>query len=210
MSPEAIQQFVQNGRHSGKTDEELITGLMTQGVSAIAAQTAVAHATSPTPPPRVQSPTSGADIPNAPVVQASYQQVLNENFEADPGYMQSFSWGYFGTTIFYAFGMRLSPWYYLAPIVYNIFWYIVRIPLSFFFAFIPFFGPFLLLTANFVVPYGILYMLAHQVRLPARKSRAWKSDAEFAKAQDVWDYWGKIVFVAYLCIQVVLYFALYK
>jgi len=210
MTPEEIQQFVQNGRQRGKSDEELITGLLSQGVTAINAQTAVAKITAPTPQPLIQNPASSADIPNAPAVQASYQQVLDENFEADPGYMQSFSWGYFGTTIFYAFGMRLSPWFYVAPLVYNIFWFIIRIPLSFFFAFIPFFGPFLLLAANFIVPYGILYMLAHQVRLPARKSRAWKSDAEFAKAQDVWDYWGKIVFVAYLSIQIVLYFALFR
>lgn len=121
-----------------------------------------------------------------------------EDATVDPGYLISFSWGYFGTSLVYAFVMRLSLWWYLAPIAYGILWWIVSFPVRIVLAFIPIFGPFIFAILNVFVPLALMYRLAHQVRQPAYQSRGWSSDYEFIQNQSAWDTYGKIVFTLIL------------
>lgn len=124
--------------------------------------------------------------------------------KVDPGYLASFSWGYYGTTIVYAIAMRLGIWAILAPIFYNAIWFLVRIPIGLVVGIVPYIGPIAMLILNTAVPFIILFYLARTVRLTAYQNRTWASDEEFLTVQNAWDFWGKIVFFVLLTVSLIL------
>ncbi len=169
---EPIISHVASCRERGLTDEETCNFLRVQGYT----EEQISIALSSQQPAVVQPNISGTTIVANPT-----------DIKVDPGYLESFSWGYFGTSFVYIIAMRLPIWSYLAPIFYTILWVILRIPIALFFVFVPFGGIFFALL-NIIVPLYIWYRLAHTVRTPAFYGpRKWSSDEDFVNTQDIWD-----------------------
>ena len=177
---DVLQTYLEDCRKQGISDDTIRETLLNQGWSSEQVNSCLA-----TEAVKIISPVSM----KGGLIRADPGEMV-----VDPGYLASFSWGYFGTSLVYAFTMRLSLWYYIAPVAYILFWALVRIPLAVILGLIPFIGPIVFLILNVCIPIVLMYYLSHTVRQPAYYGKTRGSDYEFMQSQDVWDKSGKIVF----------------
>lgn len=120
--------------------------------------------------------------------------------EVTPGYLNSFSFGYFGTTIFYAIGMRLSVYQILLPLLIWVVVSIVAIPVGIILGFFPLFAPLGITLFKTVAQLYLLYRVSFSVRANAYKNRQWRSADDFMNCQAAWDTWGLMIFCGLICI----------
>ena len=196
-TPELLN-YIRNELEKSLSVEDLKTNLISAGWQSEVIEAAIAE---------VQSSALAPPIIKDEVL--NFSQSL-DSLEVTPGFLNSFSWGYFGTSLVYAIAMRLSLFQIFQPLLFNLFVVLVSIPLAFTVGLIPIFGPLFLLLFKTITPFYLLYRASHTVRSNAYTNRKWESPGDFIKCQMVWDMWGKICVIAGFIVGMILIFISYQ